>query len=382
MLCEKIFEEIDALNEQYLNVLEDVCNLESPTADKARVDAVGAYFVRMARERGLTVEYCRQERAGDAITITLNPSAAEAPIVLSGHLDTVHEVGAFGSPAVHRDDARMYGPGVMDCKGGTVAALLAMDALSRVGFSARPVLLILQTDEETGSRTSNKDTIRYLCEKAKGAVAFLNLEGHVKNTAVTVRKGILQYRVTVFGKALHSARCFDGASAIAEAASKILRLEEWKDRNGLTCNCGVIRGGSVANSVAERCEFIADFRYANEEQLHVARDLMERVASETRIPGCHTTYEEINFRPAMPSCQKNTDLLDRMNEIYQKNGLPILTSRTCLSGSDAAYITQAGIPCVDCLGTEGSNIHSVDEYIELASLAQSAKRIAAVVCEI
>ena len=56
MLCEKIFEEIDALNEQYLNVLEDVCNLESPTADKARVDAVGAYFARMARKRGLTVE--------------------------------------------------------------------------------------------------------------------------------------------------------------------------------------------------------------------------------------------------------------------------------------------------------------------------------------
>lgn len=64
---------------------------------------------------------------------------------------------------------------------------------------------------------------------------------------------------------------------------------------------------------------------------------------------------------------------------YIKNNLPVLEGRLCLSGSDAAYITETGIPCIDNLGTEGANIHSVDEYIELKSLAESAKRIAALV---
>ena len=68
-----------------------------------------------------------------------------------------------------------------------------------------------------------------------------------------------------------------------------------------------------------------------------------------------------------------------MNEIYKENGLPVLTGRVCLSGSDAAYVTQHGIPCVDNLGTEGGNIHSINEYIRLNSLVESAKRIASLI---
>ena len=71
--------------------------------------------------------------------------------------------------------------------------------------------------------------------------------------------------------------------------------------------------------------------------------------------------------------------LERMNEIYKENGLPVLKKRMCLSGSDAAYVTEHGIPCVDNLGTEGGNIHSVDEYIRLDSLVESAKRIACLI---
>jgi len=293
----------------------------------------------------------------------------------------VHPVGSFGTPAVRRDEKRMYGPGVMDCKGGVVAAFMAMDALEQCGFSSRPVRLILQTDEETGSRTSKKQTIAYLCKQSKGAVAFLNLEGHLSGTVTLIRKGILQYRFKVRGKALHSSRCYDAANAIAEAASKILRLEKMKDREGLTCNCGLIHGGTVANTVAEECEFVADIRFGNEEQLSLARKKVRRIVNTNRIEGCSCEYTEINFRPAMPLCEKNETLLAKMNEIYQRVGLPVLVARECPSGSDAAYITAEGIPCVDCIGTEGQNIHSVDEYIELRSLAESAKRIAAVVAE-
>ena len=382
MTCKDVLLKIDEINDAYLDVLEDVCNLESPTSEKARVDAVGAYLARMAEARGWKLEYSLQERAGDAICITLNPDATKAPIILSGHLDTVHPVGSFGTPAVRRDDTRMYGPGVMDCKGGVVAAFMAMDALAQCGFSARPVSLILQTDEETGSRTSGKATIAYMCEKSKGAVAFLNLEGHLSGTAALIRKGILQYRFKVRGKALHSSRCYDAANAIAEAASKILRLEKMKDRNGLTCNCGLIHGGTVANTVAEECEFVADIRFGNKEQLRIAREKVRRIVKTNRIDGCTCECTEINFRPAMPLSEKNETLLAKMNEIYARVGLPILTARECPSGSDAAYITEAEIPCVDCIGTEGRNIHSVEEYIELRSLAESAKRIAAVVAEI
>ena len=81
------------------------------------------------------------------------------PIALSGHMDTVHPIGIFGSPAVRREGDRLYGPGTMDCKGGIVAGLLAMDALARSGYTDRPVMMLLQSNEEIGSGRNNKEPI-------------------------------------------------------------------------------------------------------------------------------------------------------------------------------------------------------------------------------
>lgn len=378
MVCETLFKNISELNEYYLDVLEDVCNIDSPTSYKEGVDKVGEYFIDLAEKRGWKVEVFEQEVAGNVVCITMNPDAENPPISLSGHIDTVHPVGFFGTPAVRRDDKNMYGPGVMDCKGGVVAAFMAMDALDKCGFKSRPVQLLLQSDEETGSATSKKATINYICEKAKGSVAFLNLEGCKAGTAVLARKGILRFLFNVYGKASHSSLCASASNAIAEAAHKILQLEEMKNPEGLTCNCGVISGGTVPNSVAEKCSFYADIRFATPEELEFVRNKAKEIAEDNKIPGCRCELVEVSFRPSMPDVERNYDLLDKMNKIYEDNNMPVLKAIKCFGGSDAAYVTEVGIPCIDSIGTEGSNIHSIDEYIELKSLEESAKRIGAV----
>ena len=163
---EKLLQKIDELNDEHVKVWEDVCNIESPTHYKAGVDAVGEYFIRYANERGWKVDVFEQERAGNVVTLTMNPDVDAAPIAFSGHMDTVHEVGSFGNPPVRIEGDKIYGPGVVDCKGGLVSALYAMDALEQTGFSDRPVMFLLQSDEEAGSRPINKATINYICEKA------------------------------------------------------------------------------------------------------------------------------------------------------------------------------------------------------------------------
>jgi len=250
MNCKELFETIDALNETYLDIWEAAANLESPTTCKSGVDACGGYLADIGRSLGFAVTVCPQEVAGDAVCITMNPDADAAPVCFSGHIDTVHPIGSFGTPAVRRDDKNLYGPGVMDCKGGIVASFMAMEALIKCGYKKRPLMLLIQSDEEVGSSISGKETINYICEKAKDAIAFFNTEGQVKGTAVIERKGILRYRFKVSGVALHSARCAEAASAIREAAYKIIELEKIKDAKGLTCNCGLISGGSAANTVA------------------------------------------------------------------------------------------------------------------------------------
>lgn len=379
MASDKLFHTIDALQEAYLSVWEDVCNIESPTYDKAGVDAVGNYFIAVAKKHGWDVSVFERPTLGNVVTITMNPHANAAPITLSGHMDTVHPVGSFGSPAVHRDAEKIYGPGVTDCKGGLVAALMAMDALERCGFTSRPVRLVLQSDEEGGSRPENKINIGYICETSKDSIAFLNLEGSTPGEACLIRKGIVTYRITVTGIEAHSSLCAThGASAIAEAAHKIIELEAWKDAEGVTCNCGTIEGGTAFNTVAGKCTFTANIRFATAEQLAWVEAQMQQIVSETHVAGTVCEAERTGIRVAMEYTERNQALLDRMNEIFAETGLSQLKLVKGTGGSDASDATAAGIPCIDSLGTAGGKIHSREEYGVIASLSETAKRLAAV----
>jgi len=383
MQYEALFKAIDALYDTYLSVWEDVCNIESPTSDKAGVDAVGAYFLRLAEARGWKTEVFAQPVAGDVVCITMHPEAAAAPVTLSGHMDTVHPKGLFGYPPVRRDAEKIYGPGVTDCKGGIVAAALAMDALAQCGFSARPVRLLLQSDEEGGSGTSQKATINYMCEKAKDSIAFLNLEPYGGEKVCIQRKGIVTFKFAVTGKEAHASVCAtDGANAIAEAAYKIIEMEKLKADDGLTCSVGVIRGGSVPNTVAGYCEFYANVRFATKEQRDYVTRYAKEVADTVRVPGCTCTVTESSTRMAMEYAERNVELMETMNRIFAESGLPVLSPSFNRGGSDAAEITNAGIPCVDSLGVEGGAIHSADEFAWTESLRESAKRMAAVISSI
>lgn len=380
METQKLFEIIDLLNDSYLKIWEESCNIESPTHYKEGVDKVGEYFSNIAKELGFNVKRIECQKAGNPICITMNPEVDAKPICVSAHLDTVHEVGSFGDTPVHLDEEKIYGPGVADCKGGVVAALLAMEAVSRMGYKARPVKLLLQTDEEVGSRLSDRKTINYIIDEAKDAVAFLNAEGGVPGKLCLARKGIVTFLFKVKGVAAHSCYCAnEGANAIIEAAHKMLQLDKIKDADGLTCNCAVISGGTVVNNVPDYCEFKANVRFADEKQYKWMSDYVKKVANTTHVEGCTCEVSEVGFRTAMEMTDRNLELLAKLSEIYEKTGLPTVTAERRNGGSDAADITRAGIPCVDSIGVEGGNIHTLGEFAYIKSLGEAAKRIAAAI---
>ena len=377
--CQALFETIDRLNPEFIQHWITVCSIESPTDCKEGVDRVGQFFLDFAQKHGWQIEILEQAIAGNCICITMNPDAPEAPVTLSGHMDTVHPIGSFGNPPVRWDETNLYAPGVMDCKGGLVAALLAMTALELCEFRRRPVRLLLQSDEESNSIHSRKETIQYICRKAADSVAFLNCESIHGNTAVLYRRGIVRFRFSLHGKAIHASRCPEGSSAIAEAAHKILALEEWKDLSGITCNVGLIQGGSSENTVPEDCAFSAEFRFNTNREMADAERIVQKIAAETHIPGVVCSVTKTVSRCAMEPQERNYALLDTMNRIYTENGLPTLSARQSLGGSDAAEVTKSGIPCVDSIGVAGDFIHTRNEYAVLDSLAQAAKRMASVI---
>ena len=377
------FKEIDLLKDKYIKIWADVLKIESPSDYKEGVDKVNDYFISLAQKFDWKVEIFEQEKFGNVVTITMNENAKGSTVVLSGHMDTVHPVGSFGENPVKIENGKIYGPGAMDCKGGVVAGFLCMEALHNVGFSERPVMMILQSNEEIGSGMNNKAPINYICEKAKGAAAFLNLEGAGWEDKLCLqRKGILGSVFTIKGIEAHGSLCARaGANAIKEAAQKILLVEEFKDHNGITCNVGLINGGKKRNIVAGNCEFTVDTRFSNNEEYEYIVKELKKIAETTFVEGCTCEFKITNLRPAMEITQTNLDFLDKINKCFEKYGLSKVGIGSGSGGSDAAEVTRAGIPCVDCIGVKGEYIHSVNEYAELDSLAESAKRMAAIIAE-
>ena len=379
---EKLFTRIDSLEKKYITFWEELCLIESPTDYKEGVDAVGNYIIEKAMAQGWKFEKQTQPISGDYICITMNPEAAGKPVCLSGHIDTVHPVGLFGQHPVKKDAEKIYGSGVSDCKGGIAASFMAMEALEDEGFRARPIKLILQSDEETSSAGSDKTTVQYMCECAKDAVAFLNCEPSVKDTVVLKRKGIAKYTFKIKGRAAHASDCANGISAITEAAHKVIEIEKYKDSKGITANCGIISGGTKINTVPEECVIKVDFRFSNSDEFLEVKNFAQKVANTSYIEG--TTCELVleGFRDAMELADKNISLLEKANEIFESTGLPKLSIRTSNAGSDAAYTTKCGIPTLDSIGVEFGSIHSKNEYAVISTLKEAAKRIAAICCYI
>ena len=378
MECKKLFDCINSLYEEYVEKWVEICNLETPTMNKELVDKLGEYFLNYAKQKGWETEVF-ENATGNVVCLTMNADSKNAPITFSAHMDTVHPLGSFGTPATKIVGDKIYGPGVTDCKGGAVAAMLAMDALEKCGFSGRPIRLLLQSDEEAGSRPINKPSIQYICEKAKDSRAFFNLEPNIAGSACVQRKGIITYTMKIRGVEAHSSICATaGASAIAEAAHKILELEKFKDESGITCNCGVIAGGTTHNTVPGYCEVRVNFRFTCAKEQEMIAQYMQELEKTVYIPGCRTEMEVYGSRPAMERVDRNLALLYTVNEIFARNGLSTFQPITKNGGSDASQVTSAGIPCLDGFGTQGGGVHSPNEFGILESLREAAKRLAAI----
>ena len=143
-------------------------------------------------------------------------------------MDTVHEKGIFGEPPVRVDENRIYGPGVIDCKGGITIALLTMKALLDSGFD-KHVRLILTSDEEISNILGGPEEIRFIQESAAGFPCAINCETAERDEVVIARKGVLKYRLDIKGVSGHAGKhYFTSKNAIFEAAHKIIALHEKK----------------------------------------------------------------------------------------------------------------------------------------------------------
>lgn len=382
MLYSSVSTCIDSMADKYLDFLEDICNIESNSNDKDAINRVVDYIIDFEKENGYSFERVSFEKAGDCLLIDWIISEDKPFIVFSAHMDTVHKKGDFGYPPVKRDQEFIHGPGTCDCKGGIAVGLLTINALKESGFDGANIRFLLQSDEEVSSRLSNKATIKYICKKAKGCKAFLNLEPMVLGTLATERGGIINAKFTVAGKSIHSKDKERGINAINEAVFKITEVLSSELNSIASFNCGLIEGGKASNIVPDKCTFSIEARIKTMDDYDKVLKYFTELAEKSYVDGAKTELEIVSDRIPMELKDFNVELFNKINEISIKYGFGELKMRQTLGGSDAAYTTEAGIPTADGIGIVGYDLHALSERAEIKSLSKSAKLLAAVVMEI
>jgi len=115
-----------------LRELERWVLMETPTSDPARVNALMDFAADGLREAGVALTRIPgRDGYGDNLIARFGETAAEKPIVVVGHLDTVWATGASAAMPFRVDGERAYGPGILDMKAGSFAAVYALREIAR-----------------------------------------------------------------------------------------------------------------------------------------------------------------------------------------------------------------------------------------------------------
>ena len=89
---------LDQCREEMLFLWETLVRMESPSADPEAIDRLASHLDTYCRALGMETEKFRPEGAGTCLAAA-TPARALPPILLLGHMDTVHPVGSFpGGP--------------------------------------------------------------------------------------------------------------------------------------------------------------------------------------------------------------------------------------------------------------------------------------------
>ncbi|CAN5654916.1 M20/M25/M40 family metallo-hydrolase [soil metagenome] len=369
--------ELDALHRvvaadlpAYLADLERLVNIDCGSYTRDGVDEVGRWFASFRSELGAESDIRPDPdgRFGDTVIGTLHGSPGGPRVLLIGHMDTVFDPGTAAQRPFRMDDDTAYGPGVTDMKSGLLAGLYALKALigEAGGVPFERLVFVANPDEEIGSPTSTPH-IRALAADAD--VALVLECARANGDIVSARKGIIDARVTVHGRAAHAGvEPEKGRNAILEATRIVRDLHGLNGRwPGVTVNVGVIRGGTRPNVVPERCDLEVDVRATDGAALDAVEAAVRETIAATEVPDITTALEVMaGWRP-MEKLARSGRLVEHAQAVARRLGFEVRDTSTG-GASDANTTSGMGVPSLDGLGPIGGNDHSPAEYLVVGSI--------------
>jgi acetylornithine deacetylase len=329
---------------------------------------------------------------------TLRGTRPGKRLLLVAHTDVVPagEPASWTTPAFAPEsrDGSVFGRGACDMKGGLVAALEAMRAVSRAvgpdGLAGEVILLGVPSEEDGGAGTFAAIRAGYAGDAAV-------IPEPTRLDVVAISAGAITFRLAVPGRAAHASTRREGVSALdnLELLHAALRADETA-RNAAEMRpemralwlpyatiIGTVRGGEWASSLPDRV--VAEGRYGVRAGQTAAgaeaelRAAIEAACAEDPWLRDHPATLEI-WGGRFSSCEVPADHL-----------LPLGLAATAAAvtghrpplvgvpyGSDMRLLINEGhTPCVLFGPGDVRVAHAADEHVALAEVEACARTLAA-----
>ncbi len=289
--------------------------------------------------------------------------------MLCGHIDTVHDVGSpFRTLSIATDGKTCTGPGAVDMKGGLLVALHALETLEECGVRVSFTFAI-NSDEETSSFASE----RALRACARAADIGLVFEPAMANGGLVVeRTGSGQFMLEARGRSAHVGRDFtSGASAVNALARAILDVAAMADpARGLITNIGPVKADQPSNVVSDLACAWGNARFAD---AALAEELGRRMDALGTPPGAVPAIiiRRAFNRPSKPATPAVMRLAEAARAAAEDLGQALPFGKTG-GVCDGNTMQAEGLATIDTLGVRGGGLHTPDEWVEVASLAERA----------
>jgi glutamate carboxypeptidase len=346
---------------------------ESPTWDAAAVNRMLDLAAREMAIMGASIELVAGRLGFGGCVRAKFPHAkqGEPGILIAGHLDTVHPTGTIEKLKWRREGNKCYGPGIFDMKGGNFLALEAIRQLARATIATPlPITVLFTPDEEVGT-PSTRDLIE--AEARRNKYVLVPEPGRPNNGVVTGRYAIARFNLEATGRPSHAgATLSSGRSAIREMARQILVIDGMTSED-CTFSVGIVHGGQWVNCVATTC---------TGEALSMAKRQADLDRGVERMLALSGTSNDVTFkvtrgvtRPVWEPDAGTLALYDKARGVAASMGLD-LPHGSVGGGSDGNFTGALGIPTLDGLGVRGADAHTLNEHIEVDSLAERGRLMA------
>lgn len=351
-----------------LEHLKELVGINSFTANPPGIRANGEKLAEIFRELDFRAEFVASENPDYGDHLFLSGGAVErTPICLVSHLDTVYPPEEeIKQDFVWQDDAasgRIYGPGTVDIKGGTIVIWMLLKAIRELEpalFQTHRWLVALNASEEVRCEDFERLVKARAGNHAKAVLVF---EGGVETPKhkllVTARKGRRELSIHAVGRGAHA------GSAIQEGRNAVVALSKFvasvadlaRHFEELTINLATLHGGTVNNRVPHEATLGLEMRAFKEAVLDDAVQTLERIAHDIAL----ATEVEFHFTesgrsPSWAGDEGTMALFLHWQNVGAAMGFEVQFSKRG-GMSDANYLHQLG-PTLDGLGPFGDDAHN------------------------